>query len=89
MSDVYGSASEVLAIPEILHLVFACLKNENPTLAACIRVNKLWMSEAARVLWACCGSLEENNGSLPQVHRKHLPLRIRDLLAIRPVKRRQ
>ena len=72
-----SAAVRALSVSELLALIFISLREEKPTLATCMRVNKQWMSEAVRVLWYRCG---EGGGPI----QGYLPLRLRDLVALAP-----
>jgi len=71
-----SARDRVLMLPELLSEVLSCLHNDAPTLAACIRVNKLWAEEAIMCLWQACGDQFPEQGRLPP--------RIRNLAALAP-----
>ena len=57
MTSLNTSAmSRVLALPELLSTILDFLQNDGPSLAACMRVNKMWAEEAAKPLWMNCGT---------------------------------
>ena len=71
-----SATARVLAIPELLSRIFDFLY-DSPSLAACMRVNKVWAEEAAESLWMCCGSFCLVRESGPN------PIPIRHLAALR------
>ena len=50
------SIARVLNLPELLSTVLSFYGYNRSTLASCMRVNKLWMNEAAPYLWERCGA---------------------------------
>lgn len=79
MAATASALDRVLKLPELLSTILGCLYNDTPTLAACIRVNKLWAEEAVMYLWETCGSISE-----PIQGEGRTPPRMRHLAALAP-----
>lgn len=80
MATLNSAAERALSVSELLGIVFLSLEEDRSSLAACMRVNKQWMSEAVRLLWARCGAGQW----------QHYPaLRLQDLVALAPYPERQ
>ncbi|MCJ1393898.1 hypothetical protein MMC18_006774 [Xylographa bjoerkii] len=65
-----SASSQTLVLSELVARILYFLRDDPNSLAACIRLNKLWSGECARFLWAVCSTapeVEEHRRSPPQL----------------------
>ena len=79
MAVTVSALDRALMLPELISTILSGLHDDAPTLAACMRVNKLWAEEAVMFLWEACGS-----DASPPNGRRQLPPKIRNLAALAP-----
>lgn len=77
MAVARSAVDRALMLPELVSTIMSCLYDDASTLAACMRVSKLWAAEAAMYLWETCGS-----DGPPSDGHGQLPPKIRNLAAL-------
>ena len=72
VGSLQTKAQKALALPEILEVIFGFLADDKATLYQCVQVNRMWLKEAARVLWSRVGCNCMTDGDLDRPsHRTH------------------